>query len=60
MFDLELVHHGLESEVEQPGVVDIINIILGTKDGKQWFVVHAKNQVLEAKYEELAFIQSIY
>ena len=59
MFNCKLIHHGLEFEVEQSGVVDIINIVPGTKDGKQWLVVQAKDQVLEAKDEEFAFIKSI-
>ena len=39
--------------------MDIINLVLVAKDGKQWLVVQTKNQVLEAKDEEFTFVQSI-
>ena len=59
MSDLKLIHHGLESEVEKPWVVDVINIVFVTKDGKQGLVVKTKNQVLEAKDKELTFVKTI-
>ena len=56
MGDFEVELHRLQPEIEQPGIVNVVNVVPITEDGQQWFVVKAHNEILEAKDEEFAFL----
>ena len=55
---LKPVHHGLQLDIHESWVGDVFQVLLVTQYGEEWFVVNAKNQVLQTKDKKLAFCQS--
>ena len=51
----ESVHHGLQLHVHNPWVWYFSQVLLVTKNGKQWFVINAEDEILQSEDEKFAF-----
>ena len=59
MCHFELKLHCFEPIIEEPWIINAVNVVVIAEDSEEWLVVQAYDEVSEAEDKELALVKAI-